>query len=58
MLTLQQEEMLSQAIEEHGEVTPCSNKEWWECFTYFEDDILFWFNTKDNSTRLIRVLAK
>jgi len=48
-------ELINSAIKEHGkDITSCFNKPWKECITYNTVDnkitILFWYNTKDNST--------
>lgn len=43
--------MISQAQERHSEIYPCGGlSSLSECFTVEADMLLFWFNTKDNST--------
>lgn len=52
-------DLIKEAKEKHGEIYPCHTKDSLdECFTIevFKDkeEIIFWFNDKDNSTFIIR----
>jgi hypothetical protein len=48
------EKLKKQARKLYGEIIPAGNcKDFEECFTFHEDKILFWFNLKDQSTKLI-----
>ena len=49
-------EMVQSALREHAVIYPCSNKNSLrECFTRDRSNCLFWFNTIDNSTHVLRV---
>jgi len=46
--------MISEAAKNYHSIYPCgNNRDLEECFTMYEDQILFWFNTEDNSTHVI-----
>jgi hypothetical protein len=49
-------EMIAEAKRQHGEITPCYGKATLEeCFTEEPGfGLLFWFNTKDGSTHMVR----
>jgi len=48
------EEMIIRAKEKYGEITPCSgHKDFTACFTVEQNIIMFWFNDKTKSTRMI-----
>jgi len=46
--------MINEALERYRKIFPCSNKEKiLDCFTVDCDQLLFWFNTEDNTTRVL-----
>ncbi|MFP4015093.1 MAG: hypothetical protein ACLFVQ_13485 [Chitinispirillaceae bacterium] len=48
------QEMILRARRKFKNIYPCGQKKKFsECFTTDKDEISFWFNTEDNSTRLI-----
>jgi hypothetical protein len=48
------EKMINKAKTLHDDIYPCSSKQDLdECFTVDEDTLIFWFNTKDNSTHIL-----
>jgi hypothetical protein len=47
-------EMISEATQNFATIYPCGNKKTLEdCFTMNGDQLLFWFNTEDQSTHII-----
>jgi len=44
----------NKAIEEHGIIYPCGKNTWDECYTFDADSILFWFNTENRTTKVLR----
>ncbi|MDG5816136.1 hypothetical protein QA601_13665 [Chitinispirillales bacterium ANBcel5] len=47
--------MISQAEKMYKKIYPCGHKtDLSECFTTSDEQIFFWFNTEDRTTRLIR----
>ncbi len=53
MNTLKQK-MIQRALRKHKKIFPCSNKEELsDCFTEHKGQILFWYNTEDQTTHLI-----
>jgi hypothetical protein len=49
-----EKDLLKEAIEQFGDITPCEGRTFSECITRFGNSYLFWFNTSDNSTRIIK----
>lgn len=46
--------LIAKAKEKYGEIKYVSSKKsWGECFTEEDGKKIFWFNTEDNSTRVI-----
>jgi len=46
--------MIRQARRKYKDIYPCGTKRSFsECFTSYGDELSFWFNTSDHSTRLI-----
>lgn len=46
--------MIAEATNDYAVIFPCGNKvSFEECFTRNEDQLIFWFNTEDNSTHVI-----
>jgi hypothetical protein len=46
--------LLLKALLKYQKIYPCGNKKnFSECFTTFGNNILFWFNTEDQSTHLL-----
>jgi hypothetical protein len=42
------------AVKRHIKIFPCSNrKNFQECFTLYDDKLLFWYNTIDGNTHLL-----
>jgi hypothetical protein len=48
------EELLSYARKIYGEIKPCSNKEWSECYSIYNGRIQLWFNTSDDNTHIVQ----
>lgn len=49
------EALMYKAWVEHGDIEPCSSKvSLMDCFTIEGKALLFWFNTSDNSTHLLK----
>jgi hypothetical protein len=45
--------LLQKALNKYGKIFPCGTKNTFnECYTQFEDMILFWFDTEDHSTHI------
>ncbi len=50
-----QEKMIHLAIKRYKTIYPCSSKsDLSQCFTTAGPALLFWFNTEDHSTKLIK----
>ncbi len=49
------EALIDMAREEYGTIRPCDFKTFDECFTKHGNKLLFWFNSPDNSTRVLSV---
>ena len=47
-------ELLREAVETHGGVRPCCGKSWSECYTEQRGYLHLWYNTSDNSTRIVK----
>ncbi|MCL2220437.1 MAG: hypothetical protein FWC23_10090 [Chitinispirillia bacterium] len=46
--------LIKQARRQYKEIYPCGTKRSLsECFTTYKDELTFWFNTSDKSTRLL-----
>jgi len=46
--------MISEATKNFNTIYPCGNKMTFDdCFTTNEDQLLFWFNTEDQSTHVM-----
>lgn len=45
--------LILEALKQYGRIEPCSGRSYESSFTKFKDKILFWFNDKDHSTRVI-----
>jgi hypothetical protein len=46
--------MIAEATNDYTKIFPCGNKvSFEECFTRNGDQLLFWFNTEDQSTHVI-----
>ena len=51
----QQIELIERAKEKYKAIYPCGRKtEWPECFSQECDQVIFWFNSSDNSTHIER----
>jgi hypothetical protein len=49
--------LIDHAVNMYGTVTPCgTTSSLDECFTVWDDSLIFWFNTNDNNTHVL--LAK
>jgi len=47
-------EMIRRARRRYKNIYPCGHKkDFTECFTTYGNEISFWFNTEDHSTKLI-----
>lgn len=43
------EELIKRAIKRYGDIKPCvGKKSIYECFTFEEGILMFWYNVKDN----------
>ena len=48
-------EMIRTVQEKHGDIYPCGEcKTLHDSFTFDENEVLFWFNTKDNNTHIYK----
>jgi len=45
--------MIDEVIKKHGSRFPCENKTFEESFTQEGDILMFWFNDKSGSTKII-----
>ncbi len=53
-MTTAEKALLAEAKAMFKEIYPCGTKRSLnECFTSYDDRILFWFNTSDSSTHLL-----
>ncbi|NLE02713.1 MAG: hypothetical protein GX640_22840 [Fibrobacter sp.] len=49
--------MIKLASQKHQKIFPCSHKEHFsDCFTRYENQICFWYNTEDQSTHVITAI--
>ena len=47
-------QLKKEAVRKHGKIYPSGNKiSLDECFTITENQILFWFNTESNTTKVL-----
>jgi len=47
------EHLIKMAQNKHGTIYPCTiGHSWHDAFTVWENYLLFWYNTADNSTHL------
>lgn len=44
-------DLFVRAAEMYDQIEPCFNKTFKDCYTIHNDKVIFWFNTKDNSTK-------
>jgi hypothetical protein len=48
------QKLIDRAIEKHNRIFPCgSRKNFSECFTILEEQLLFWYNTEDHDTKVL-----
>ena len=53
-MNLLKKKLIEKAVRLHNDIYPCSTKgRLDDCFTVDEDTLIFWFNTKDNSTHIL-----
>jgi hypothetical protein len=46
--------LIQKAIQKHGKIFPCSNKKsLLDCFTVEGEQIIFWYNTEDQTTHVL-----
>lgn len=51
--------MINLATEKHEKIFPCAHKQRLsDCFTRYEDQVFFWYNTEDQSTHVIAATEK
>jgi hypothetical protein len=49
-----QDTLIEKARKKHKIIKPCGERaSLYECFTYHPDKVVFWFNSEDNSTRVL-----
>ncbi len=49
------ERLIAKAVEDFSRIYPVADTGDFEnCFTYHKNNIVFWFNTTDNSTHVVR----
>lgn len=54
-MSRKEKQLIKKAIKKHGKIYPINGKTLEECFTtdFFDTSIIiFWYNTKDNSTHI------
>ncbi len=48
-------ELILLASSMHEKIKPCGNcKTYSDCFTKLDDELLFWFDTEEGSTRMVK----
>ena len=48
------QQMIQKAVKKHSNIFPCSScRTFEECFTVESNNVIFWYNTEDNSTHLM-----
>ncbi|MDO8640097.1 MAG: hypothetical protein Q7R33_00970 [Nitrosarchaeum sp.] len=47
------QQLIDEARQTHENIFPVSGRELSDCFTAHKDHLMFWFNTADNSTRIL-----
>lgn len=53
-MNLIKKELVEKAKEQYEEIYPCNDVESLsDCFTVIDDELFFWFNTKDCSTHVL-----
>jgi hypothetical protein len=46
--------MMNEALVKYQSIAPCAGlSSWDECFRRYGDNVVFWFNTEDKSTRAV-----
>ncbi len=49
-----EERIIREAFRKYKQIYPLPQKmSFYDCFTYYDNRLLFWFNTGDNSTHLM-----
>lgn len=48
-----EQELFEKAIGRYGVITPCSGRNFQECFTRQEEQLFFWFNDTTGNTHCI-----
>ena len=53
------QDLIREALNRYEKIYPCGKKsDFSECFTEYEDTLFLWFNTEDNSTRIVTLNMK
>ena len=48
--------LLKKAFKSHNRIFPCGAKaSFSECFTIIDENLIFWFNTLDGSTHIVKL---
>ena len=48
-------ELIQLAFRKYENITPCGKRESFaECFTRLDDELMFWFNTEEGSTHMVK----
>jgi hypothetical protein len=52
-MSKKQKRMIIRALRRNGRIFPCATRaNLRECFSCFEDSLIFWYNTQDGSTHV------
>jgi hypothetical protein len=50
--------LTAEARRRYGDIRPCSRRTFNHCFTRYQKMLIFWFNSADNSTRILCIDVK
>jgi hypothetical protein len=46
--------LINKAQEQYGAIRPCDKKQWEDCFSTYDNKLILWFNSEDNSTHILQ----
>ncbi len=54
-MSKREKKLIKRAIKDYKTIYPCGHfDEFSKCFTEIKDELVFWFNTEDGSTHIIK----
>ncbi len=54
-MSIEKKQLIKKAVQKFGDIYPCGRFEHLrDCFTHYENELIFWFNTIDGSTHTVR----